>query len=98
MSDEFLTDANGYDLVTRKVFPQEGKEEYFSQSFYPVDASITMGDLEGERSLTVWNDRPQAGSVHFKHGIRLLIERRVNTKDAGGLEEFIMTYQGDEHL
>lgn len=58
----FWTDANGYDLIEREVFRKDS-DEAFSASFYPVDASITMHDYFGKRSFTVWNDRPQAGSV-----------------------------------
>ena len=36
---------------------------------------------EEGNSLTIWNDRPQAGSVHYDGGLKLLIDRRVKTRD-----------------
>ena len=57
ISPEFFTDANGFDLMTRKVYDQE-KLERFSASFFPVDSSITINDIGGLNSFTVWNDRP----------------------------------------
>ena len=87
IGDVFLTDANGYDLVTRPIFKSKSAD-YFSSSFYPVDASITMGDSAGQRSFTVWNDRPQGGSVHEEDkSIKLLVDRRVTTVDLGGIKE-----------
>ena len=46
-----------------------------------------MSDAKKENALTVWNDRPQAGSVHYDGTMKLLIDRRVNTNDAGGIPE-----------
>ena len=37
--------------------------------------------------MTIWNDRPQAGSVHADKSIRLLVERRIRTGDFGGIPE-----------
>ena len=62
ISDEYLTDANGYDLIRRPIYESTGRV-YFSREFYPVDSSITIMDGDGTNSLTVWNDRPQGGSV-----------------------------------
>ena len=78
MSNEFLTDSNAFNLKKRKVFTGE---ESFAKSFYPVDSSITISgeNGQGETSLTVWNDRPQAGSVHSDSSIKLLIDRRVRS-------------------
>ncbi len=81
----FWTDANGYDLIERRVFTNDN--EPFSASFYPVDASITMHDFYGKRSFTVWNDRPQAGSVHYDKSIKLLVQRALLTNDHGGIGE-----------
>lgn len=86
IDEEYLTDANGFDLVSRKVYPKASLE-YFSSAFFPVDASITIksrvgaGTTDTQKSLTVWNDRPQAGSVQYDKSIKLLIDRRVMTSD-----------------
>lgn len=88
----FWTDANGYDLIERDVFKNDS--ESFSASFYPVDASITMHDSIGERSFTVWNDRPQAGSVHYDKSIKLLVQRALLINDHGGIDELLYQDRG----
>ena len=39
------------------------------------------------RLFTVWNDRPQAGSVHYDGSLKLLIDRQIKTQDRGGISE-----------
>ena len=56
IDSQFLTDANGYDLISREVF--KSGSGAFSSSFYPVDSSITITDFARRSSLTVKNDRP----------------------------------------
>lgn len=60
-SETFLTDANGFDLMERKVFTKE-MDEFYSSSFYPIASSITMQDKaespDQSKLFTVWNDRP----------------------------------------
>ena len=75
MSYEFFTDANAMGLINRSV--NVPPYDYFSSTFYPIDASITMTDLARDRAFTVWNDRPQAGTVHDDGSLKLLIERRL---------------------
>ena len=53
----------------------------------PVDVSITARDESKKKAFTVWNDRPQAGAVHYDKSVKLLIERAVRTKDKGGIGE-----------
>ena len=93
ISQTYLTDANGYDLIERDVF-RNTNSEAFSSSFYPVDASITMHDFEKERAFTVWNDRPQAGSVQYDKSIKLLVQRAIGTNDRGGLYENLYANEG----
>mmetsp|Transcript_44651 Transcript_44651/g.59235 ORF Transcript_44651/g.59235 Transcript_44651/m.59235 type:complete len:89 (-) Transcript_44651:566-832(-) len=69
--------------MTRDVF-HLGKEP-FSSSFYPIDASISMCDYAQMNAFTVWNDRPQGGSVHSDKSIILNVQRYVTTIDNGGL-------------
>lgn len=85
LGDKFLTDANGLALMERDVFKTDS--EAFSASFYPVTASITAADRAGEHAFTIWNDRPQAGSVHHDGKIKLLIDRRTITMDEGGVNQ-----------
>ena len=56
IAHKFITDANGYDLVSHPVY-QDGSEP-FAASFVPVDVSISASDYENNRMFTVWNDRP----------------------------------------
>ena len=37
--------------------------------------------------FTVWNDRPQAGSVHSDGSINLLAQRYLQVNDRGGVPE-----------
>ena len=57
ISEDYLTDVNGFSLIKRKVFQKE-TPDYFASSFYPIDASITIKDSSDKRSMTIWNDRP----------------------------------------
>ena len=88
---EFETDANDYDLVSRKVFKLASAP--FSSSLYPIDAAISIHDSLRERSLTIFNDRPQAGSVYDDHSLKLLIDRRVQTSDTGGFIDPMSDHQ-----
>ena len=56
LDTQYLTDANGYDLIARDVFKSGSAP--FSSSFYPVDNSITITDFGQLNSMTIWNDRP----------------------------------------
>ena len=78
--------------MTRNVVPADQKA-YFSSTFYPVDSSITLSDSLGEKSLTVWNDRPQAGAVHYDGSLKLLIDRAPKTKDYGGIPQSLFPFQ-----
>ena len=82
-NSEYLTDANGLDLMPREVYEDESGP--FSASFYPVTSVISMSDFDKIHALTIWNDRSQAGAVHFDGGMKLLIDRRVTTVDDGGI-------------
>ncbi len=81
----YFTDANGFDLVERDVM-RSGVDN-FSKMMYPVDASITMVDFSKSRAFTVWNDRPQAGTVQDDSSIKLLIDRRTQYRDNAGISE-----------
>lgn len=55
LAEDFITDANGLELMSRPVFVNKSAD--FSSSFYPVTSMISLKSEEG-KSLTVWNDRP----------------------------------------
>ena len=65
---------------------------------FPVDASITAFNKSNDETFTVWNDRPQAGAVHYNGTIKLLIDRRVGTVDNGGVDDLMYEYETDEQL
>lgn len=77
-------------MVKRKVF-DEVDEAPFASTFYPIDSVISMSDKEKVNSLTIWNDRPQAGTVHYDGRMKLLIDRRTKLRDFGGLPESMIT-------
>ena len=56
ISFDYLTDANGMEIMTRRVFEKESGS--FSSSFYPITSLISMSDADKENAFTVWNDRP----------------------------------------
>ena len=84
-SQTYFTDANGFDLIERSVM--RTNVDYFTKELYPVDASITMQNYAKTQAFTVWNDRPQAGSVHDDNSIKLLIDRRTKQYDNAGMQE-----------
>ena len=51
MASDFLTDANGYELISRPV-----ESENFAATFVPVDSQITIKNSEYTKSFKVWND------------------------------------------
>ena len=106
MATGFLTDANAYDLVSRPV--ESGS---FAGTFVPVDSQITIKNSHHTNSFKVWNDRPQAGSVHPDKSIKLLVQRAITTNDSGGIADpphlpegrltlnfQLMAYKGGETL
>ena len=78
-----MTDANGYDIMERDVFRLGNAA--FSSSFVPVDSSISISDYQQSQTFTVWNDRPQGGSVHSDGTLLINVQRYVSTIDNGGL-------------
>lgn len=71
----------------------DGSRTHFSQYFYPVSSAIVLMDSK-KSSFGVKPDRAQAGSVMYKSyeegvpvSIVLLIDRRVNKWDNGGITE-----------
>ena len=85
IDQEYVTDANGLELITRKVLNKNSAP--ISSSFFPVTSVISMGHQNKMTAMTIWNDRSQAGSVSHDGSLKLLIDRRVNTNDEGGIPE-----------
>ena len=87
-----MTDSNGFEMVNRAVHTSDSGP--FSSSFYPVDASISVKNKGMDSALTIWNDRPQAGSVHAENkSILLLVDRQLKTRDLGGIDKVPHPYR-----
>ena len=57
-----------------------------------------MTDFNRLNSITIWNDRPQAGSVHDDKSIKLLIDRKIKSNDNGGIPELLQPFRPDVNL
>lgn len=56
LDSEFVTDANGLELITRSVYVKDSAP--VSSSFYPVTTTISASDKERRVAMTIRNDRP----------------------------------------
>ena len=81
----FHTDANGFELIQRRVAGENSLNYSFAKTFYPVDSVIKYHNQKHNHTISVWNDRPQAGTVHYDGNVRLLIDRRNQLQDEGGM-------------
>ena len=91
----FYTDLNGLEMMKREI----DKFNYIETAnitiggnFYPVTSSISIKDEnnnnnENENIVTVFNDRPQAGSGILPGSIILIIQRMSYGNDNKGLTE-----------
>ena len=79
ISSEYLTDTNCFELVERTVSSKYSTP--FAATLFPVDSSISAQNSSKEKIFTVWNDRAQAGAVHYDGTIKLLVDRRIMTTD-----------------
>ena len=73
----FFTDVNGFNFMPRHFNPDLPT----AANFYPVTTAISADDL------TVFTDRPQAGTSPSAGRIELLIHRMVYSFDDGGVDE-----------
>ena len=94
LGSHYVTDANGLELMKRDVFVDYSAS--FSSSFYPVNTMISAFDRGAQQAFSVWIDRPQAGSVHETGGLKLLIDRRVASKDNGGIPQEMQLYDFED--
>ena len=90
----FYTDSNGIEAIRRKVdsFPyKESANITEGSNFYPVTSYIFIKDenkINGDENIvTVFNDRPQAGTGLLPGSIILIMQRMSYGIDDKGLDE-----------
>ena len=90
----FYTDSNGIETIQRKVdsFPyKESANVTIGGNFYPVTSYICIKDENNNNGdgniVTIFNDRPQAGTGLLPGSIILVIQRMSYGTDEKGLDE-----------
>ena len=90
----FYTDSNGIETIQRKIdsFPyKETANVFVGGNFYPVTSYISIKDEnnnnEDKNIVTVFNDRPQAGTGYLPGSIILIMQRMSYGTDEKGLDE-----------
>ena len=90
----FYTDINGLEMMKRKVNTfnyNETAELSIAGNFYPVTSSISIKDEdknnENKKILTIFTDRPQAGTGLLPGAIILVIQRMSFGTDNQGIKE-----------
>ena len=90
----FYTDSNGIETIQRKIdsFPyNESANVTVGANFYPVTSYICIKDENNnngdENIVTVFNDRPQAGTGLLPGSIILVLQRMSYGADKKGLDE-----------
>ena len=88
----FYTDLNGLEMMKRKIDKfnyVETANNSIAGNFYPVTSSISIKDENNnkDRIVTIFNDRPQAGTGILLGSIILIIQRMSNGNDNKGLTE-----------
>ena len=85
----FYTDLNGLEMMERTIDKFnyiETANTSYGGNFYPVTSSISIKD-ENKNIVTIFNDRPQAGSGIVPGSIILIIQRMSYGNDNKGLVE-----------
>ena len=98
----FYTDANGLEMMQRKIdrFALVEKIDVSSGgNFYPVSNSISIKDENEENGniITMFNDRPQAGSAILPGSISLITQRMSYGSDGKGLSENLYEVESMEN-
>ena len=86
----FYTDANGLEMMKRtidKFVYKETEPDSTASNFYPVTSFISIQDENNKNKVTVFNDRPQAGTGYLPGSIILILQRKTYGSDQKGLEE-----------
>ena len=86
----FYTDSNGLEMMKRTIDKFEYKEtEGISTggNFYPVTTSISIKDENNKNKVSIFIDRPEAGTGYLPGSIILILQRMSYTSDDKGLPE-----------
>ncbi|KAI8041890.1 hypothetical protein M5D96_003185, partial [Drosophila gunungcola] len=85
----FYTDSNGREMLERERNQREhfdpDMSEAISGNYYPVTGQISLQD--GEKRLTLLNDRAQGGASLMDGELELMLHRRLLSDDAFGVGE-----------
>ncbi|XP_017121037.1 lysosomal alpha-mannosidase isoform X1 [Drosophila elegans] len=85
----FYTDSNGREMLERQRNQREhfdpDMSEAISGNYYPVTGQISLQD--GEKRLTLLNDRAQGGASLEDGELELMLHRRLLSDDAFGVGE-----------
>ena len=98
----FYTDANGLEMMQRKIdrFALVEKIDVSSGgNFYPVTNAISIKDENEENGniITMFNDRPQAGSGILPGALSLITQRMSYGSDGKGLVENLYEVESMEN-
>ena len=89
----FYTDSNGLEMMKRQIDTFNYKETAnitTGANFYPVTSSISIKDEnnnENNNIVTIFNDRPQAGTGLLPGALILILQRMSYGNDNKGLTE-----------
>uniref|UniRef100_A0A1L8DR39 Alpha-mannosidase n=2 Tax=Nyssomyia neivai TaxID=330878 RepID=A0A1L8DR39_9DIPT len=88
-SNVFYTDSNGREMIKRVRNHRDTwnlqLQEEIAGNYYPVTANIAIED--GQKRLSIMNDRSQGGSSLQDGAIELMVHRRLLHDDAFGVDE-----------
>ena len=98
----FYTDSNGLEMMKRKIdrFAFTEKIDVSSGgNFYPVTNCISIKDENEDNGniITMFNDRPQAGSAILPGSISLITQRMSYGSDGKGLNENLYEVESMEN-
>ena len=86
----FYTDANGLEPMKRTVDKFEYEETASPSTggnFYPVTSYISIEDNENKNIISLFTDRPQAGSGYLPGSVSLTLQRMSYGTDNKGMNE-----------
>ena len=88
----FYTDTNGLEMIQRKIDKfnyMEMENVSIAGNFYPVTSAISIKDENNydPNIVTIFNDRPQAGTGILPGAIILILQRMSYESDKKGMPE-----------
>ena len=86
----FYTDSNGLEMMERtinKFIYEETERISYGGNFYPVTTSISIKDENNNNKVSMFVDRPEAGTGYLPGSIILILQRMTYSSDNKGLPE-----------